>query len=60
MLCSLPSSSVYGDSLGKNTRVASHSLLQGIFPTQESNLGLLNGRQILYLLSHQEVTPSAE
>ena len=39
---------------GKNTRVGCHFLLQGIFPTQESNLGLLHGRQILYHLSHQE------
>ena len=38
---------------GKNTRADSHSLLQGIFPTQETNLGLLRGRQILYYLSHQ-------
>ena len=30
-----------------------HSLLQGIFPTQGSNLGLLHCRQILYHLSHQ-------
>ena len=46
-------------SLGKNTRVGSHSLLQGIFPTQESNLGLLNCRQILYHLSYREApTPS--
>ena len=30
------------DSLGKNTRVGCHSLLQGIFPTQGSNLGLLH------------------
>ena len=29
------------------------SLLQGIFPTQGSNLGLLQGRQILYHLNHQ-------
>ena len=29
-----------------------HSLLQGIFPTQESNLDLLRCRQILYCLSH--------
>ena len=29
----------------------SHSLLQGIFPTQETNLGLLQRRQILYHLS---------
>ena len=33
--------------------VGSHSLLQGIFPTQESNPGLLHCRQILYHLSHQ-------
>ena len=38
---------------GKNTGVGSHSLLQGIFPTQGSNLGLLHCRQILYHLSHQ-------
>ena len=31
--CSLPGSSVHGDSPGKNTGVSSHSLLQGIFPT---------------------------
>ena len=30
------------------------SLLQGIFPTQELNPGLLNCRQILYQLSCQE------
>ena len=30
-----------------------HSLLQGIFPTQGSNPGLLHCRQILYHLSHQ-------
>ena len=35
--------------------VASHSLLQEIFPTQGLNLGLLNCRQILYHLSHREV-----
>ena len=29
-----------------------HSLLQGIFQTQGSNLGLLHCRQILYHLSH--------
>ena len=34
MNCSPPGSSVHGDSPGKNTRVGSHSLLQGIFPTQ--------------------------
>ena len=43
------------NSLGRNTGVESLSLLQGIFPTQESNPGLLYCRQILYQLSHQEV-----
>ena len=38
---------------GQNTRVGSLSLLQGIFPTEGSNLGLLHCRQILYHLSHQ-------
>ena len=33
MDCSPPSSSVLGDSPGKNTRVGCHALLQGIFPT---------------------------
>ena len=37
----------------KNTGVGSLSLLQGIFPTQESEWGLLHGRQILYQLSSQ-------
>ena len=32
--CSPPGSSVHGDSLGKNTGVGFHSLLQRIFPTQ--------------------------
>ena len=37
----------------KNTGAGSLSLLQRIFPTQESNQGLLNYRQILYQLSYQ-------
>ena len=37
----------------KNTGVGSLSLLQGIFPTQESNRGLLHRRQILYRLSYE-------
>ena len=32
----------------------SHFLLQGIFPTQELNPGLLHCRQILYQLSYKE------
>ena len=41
------------NSPGQNTGVGSLSLLQGIFPTQGSNSGLLHCRQILYQLSHQ-------
>ena len=41
------------NSPGKNTGAGGHSLLQGIFPTQGSNLGLLRCGQILYHLSHQ-------
>ena len=39
------------NSPGQNTWVGSHSLLQGIFPTQGSNPGLLRCRRILYQLS---------
>ena len=42
------------NSPGKKTGVCCHSLLQGIFPTQGLNLGLLHcGQMILYCLSHQ-------
>ena len=41
MDCSLPHSSVHGDSPGKNTGVGCLSLLQGTFPTQGSNPSLL-------------------
>ena len=41
------------NSLGKNTEVGSLSFLQGIFPTQGSNLGLLYCWKILYHLSHK-------
>ena len=37
-----------------------HSLLQGIFPTQESNPGLLHCRQILYGLSQSPIQISPE
>ena len=53
MDCSLPGSSVHGDSLGKNTGLGCHALLQGIFPSQGLNPGLSHCRQILYCLSHQ-------
>ena len=41
------------DFLGKSTGVGCHFVLQGIFPTQGSNPGLLHCRQMLYQLSHQ-------
>ena len=41
------------NSPGQNTGGGSCSLLQGIFPTQGSNPGLLHCRWILYQLSHQ-------
>ena len=44
------------NSLGKNTGVGSHSLLQGIFPTRGSNAGLLHCKWILYSLSHHSCT----
>ena len=53
MDCSLPGSSVHGDSPGKNTGTGLHALLQGIFPTQESNPDLPHCRRILYCLSYQ-------
>ena len=41
------------NSLGQNIGVGSLSLLQGIFPTQESNPFLLHCRCVLYQLSHK-------
>ena len=41
------------NSPGQNTGVGSLSLLQEIFPTQESNQGLLHCRQILCQLSYR-------
>ena len=41
------------NSPGQNTGVGSHSLLQGILPTQGSNPGLPHCRQNLYQLSHR-------
>ena len=38
---------------GQNTGVGRLFLLQGIFPTQESNPSLLHCRQILYQVSHK-------
>ena len=55
MDCSLPGSSVHGNSPGKKTGVGCHAFLQGIFTTQGSNPGLscIAGRFFFYHLSHQ-------
>ena len=45
--------SVYRISPGRNSGVRCHALLQGIFPSQGSNLCLLPCRQILCRLNHQ-------
>ena len=42
MDCCPPGFSVHGDSLGKNSEVDCHALLQGMFPTRGSNLHLLH------------------
>ena len=55
MDCTPPGSSVHGDSLGKNTGVGCHALLQGTFSTQDgacvSHVSCI-GRQILYHQRH--------
>ena len=48
------------NSPGQNTGVGSLSLLQGIFPTQGSNPGLLHCRRILYQLNHKGSPPPLE
>ena len=53
MNLSPPGSCVHGSLQVRITGVGSHSLLQGIFPTQGSNPGLLHCRRILYHLGHQ-------
>ena len=52
---SLGSPGVYclWNSPGQNTGVGSLSLLHGIFPTQESNQGLLHCRRILYQMNYE-------
>ena len=55
MGCSPPGSSAHGDSPSKNTRVSCQALLQGIIPTQGSNLGLLHCRQIHMQVKKQQL-----
>ena len=53
MDCSPPGSSVHGIFQARVLGVGCHFLLQGIFPTWGSKLGLTHCRQMLYHLSHQ-------
>ena len=55
MDCGLPGSSCPWNSLGKNTGMGCHFLLQGIFLMQGSNLGLLRCRQTLSIWATREV-----
>ena len=48
------------NSPGQNIGVGSHSLLQGIFPTQGPNPSLPHYRQVLNQLSHQESPEEVE
>ena len=50
---SLQGSSIHGILQAENTGVDCHSILQGIFPTQGLNPGVLPCRQNLYHLRHQ-------
>ena len=59
-ICSIVSDSLWPHGLyspwnspGQNTGVCSCSLLQGIFPTQGSNPGLLYCKWIIYQLNHK-------
>ena len=56
LCCAMLSHSVVSKFLQTRILVGSCSLLQGIFLTQGSNLGLPHCRQILYQLSHKEST----
>ena len=53
MDCSPLGSSVHGITQAKILEWVAYFLLQGIFPTQGSNPGLLHCRQTLYRLSYQ-------
>ena len=44
MDCSLPGSSAHADSLSRNTGVSCQALLQGIFPTQGTQVSHIAGR----------------
>ena len=53
MDCSLPGSSFHGILQARIVEWVAITLSRGIFPFQQSNLGLRECRQILYHLSHQ-------
>ena len=59
MDCSPPGSPIHGILQARILDLGCHFLLQGIFPTQGSNLGLLHCSQTLYPLSHQRIIVSS-
>ena len=59
ILCDPMDYTVHGILQARIPGVGSRSLLQGIFPIQGLNPGLLHCRQILYQLSHQVVKEAA-
>ena len=64
MNCSLPASSVHGDSQGKNTGGGCHAFLQGFFLTQGLNLSLSHlpvlGREFLTMSATWEAHVAPE
>ena len=52
-LCNPTDCTIHGTILARILEWVAYSLLQGIFPTQGLNSGLLHSRQILYQLSHE-------
>ena len=54
MDCSPPGSYVHGDPPDKNIGVGCHALLQGIFPTQGSNMDLLHCRWFFTIWATRE------
>ena len=57
--CMWPTRFLYSwNSPGKNTGMGSHSLLQGIFLTQESNQAKSHCRPILYHLNQKQIAHS--
>ena len=60
MNCSPPGCSVHGDSPGQNTGAGCHDFLQGIFPTQRLNPGLLHCGRYFTIWATREAWPGIQ